>query len=53
MSVGPRSVITRVIELDLPRPRDLADTKVARLFGEIEDLLTPDLIRLDEQLEAH
>ncbi|MFZ2065843.1 MAG: ABC transporter ATP-binding protein [Xanthobacteraceae bacterium] len=53
MSVGPRSVITRVIEPDLPRPRDLADTKVARLFGEIEDLLTPDLIRLDEQLEAH
>ena len=53
MSVGPRSVITRVIELDLPRPRDLADAKFARLFGEIEDLLTPDLIRLDERLEAH
>jgi NitT/TauT family transport system ATP-binding protein len=53
MSVGPRSVITRVLELDLPRPRDLADAKVARLFGEIEDLLAPDLIRLDEQLEAH
>ncbi len=53
MSVGPRSVITKVLELDLPRPRDLADAKVAQLFGEIEDLLTPDLIRLDEQLEAH
>ena len=53
MSVGPRSIITRVIELDLPRPRDLADAKVARLFGDIEDLLTPDLIRLDERLEAH
>ena len=53
MSVGPRSVITKVIEIDLPRPRDLADAKVARLFGEIEDLLTPDLIRLDERLEAH
>jgi NitT/TauT family transport system ATP-binding protein len=53
MSVGPCSIITRVIELDLPRPRDLADAKVARLFGDIEDLLTPDLIRLDERLEAH
>jgi NitT/TauT family transport system ATP-binding protein len=53
MSVGPRSVITKVIEIDLPRPRDLADARVARLFGEIEDLLTPDLIRLDERLEAH
>jgi NitT/TauT family transport system ATP-binding protein len=53
MSVGPRSVITKVIEIDLPRPRDLADAKVARLFGDIEDLLTPDLIRLDERLEAH
>jgi len=53
MSVGPGSVITKVLELELPRPRDLADAKVAQLFGEIEDLLTPDLIRLDEQLEAH
>jgi ABC-type nitrate/sulfonate/bicarbonate transport system ATPase subunit len=53
MSVGPRSVITKVIEIDLPRPRDLTDARVARLFGEIEDLLTPDLIRLDERLEAH
>jgi len=52
MSVGPRSVITELIEVDLPRPRDLTNPKVARLFGEIEELLTPDLIRSDEQLES-
>ncbi len=30
MSVGPRSVITKTITLDLPRPRDLANPAVAR-----------------------
>jgi len=53
MSVGPHSVITKLIEIDLKRPRDLANPKVAHLFGEIEDLLTPDLIRSDERMEAH
>jgi NitT/TauT family transport system ATP-binding protein len=43
MSVGPRSRITRLIDIDLPRPRDLADSKVAALFNEIEALLAPDL----------
>jgi len=53
MSAGPRSVVTKLIDIDLPRPRDLTNPKVARLFGEIEELLTPDLIRSDERLEAH
>ena len=39
MSVGPRSVITRLIDIDLPRPRDLANPRVAHLFNEIETLL--------------
>jgi NitT/TauT family transport system ATP-binding protein len=43
MSVGPRSRITRLIDIDLPRPRDLADPRVAELFNEIEALLVPDL----------
>ena len=32
MSVGPRSVITKFINIDLPRPRDLTDPIVAQLF---------------------
>jgi NitT/TauT family transport system ATP-binding protein len=50
MSMGPRSRITRLISIDLPRPRDVADARMARLFKEIEDLLTPDLDRSDEQI---
>jgi NitT/TauT family transport system ATP-binding protein len=53
MSTGPCSMITRLIDVDLPRPRNLADPKVARMFGEIEDLLTPDLLNLDQNLQAH
>jgi NitT/TauT family transport system ATP-binding protein len=49
MSMGPRSRITRLISIDLPRPRDVADGRFARLFKEIEELLTPDLDRSDEQ----
>ena len=45
MSVGPGSRITRLIDIDLPRPRDLADPQVARLFNEIETLLAPDVLR--------
>jgi NitT/TauT family transport system ATP-binding protein len=48
MSFGPRSVITRLIEIDLPRPRDLTNPKVARLFNDIEALLAPDLARVAE-----
>ena len=43
MSFGPRSVITKLIDIDLPRPRDLTNPKVAQMFNEIEALLTPDL----------
>jgi ABC-type proline/glycine betaine transport system ATPase subunit len=46
MSFGPRSVITKLIDIDLPRPRDL--TKVAVLYNEIEALLAPDLARVAE-----
>lgn len=53
MSTGPCSVITRLIENDLPRPRDLGNPKVARLFGEIEELLAPDSTGSDERSEAH
>jgi NitT/TauT family transport system ATP-binding protein len=53
MSVGPRSVISRMIGIDLPRPRDLTNPKVAFLFNDIEALLAPDLMRSDERSEAH
>ena len=42
MSVGPRSAITKLIDIDLPRPRDLTNPEVARLFVEIETQLVQD-----------
>ncbi len=48
MSFGPGSKITRLIDIDLPRPRDLTNPKVAQLFNEIEALLAPDLARVAE-----
>jgi NitT/TauT family transport system ATP-binding protein len=51
MSVGPRSTITKLISVNLPRPRDLTNMEVANLFNDIEGLLAPDLQRLHE-LEA-
>ena len=48
MSFGPQSEITRLIDIDLPRPRDLTNPKVAHLFNEIETLLAPDLVRVAE-----
>jgi NitT/TauT family transport system ATP-binding protein len=48
MSSGPRSVITKLIDIDLPRPRDLTNPKVALLYNEIEALLAPDLARIAE-----
>lgn len=48
MSFGPQSVITRLIDIELPRPRDLTNPKVAQLFNEIEALLAPDLARVAE-----
>ena len=52
MSVGPRSTITKIFELDLPRPRDLTHPKVAQLFHEIEALLAPDVARSEERAAA-
>ena len=46
MSVGPRSLITRTIAVDLARPRNLADPAVADLFNEIERLLAPEAAEL-------
>ena len=48
MSAGPRSTITKVFDIDLERPRDLADPRVAHLFHEIEALLAPDIARSDD-----
>jgi NitT/TauT family transport system ATP-binding protein len=53
MSTGPRSKITKLIDIDLPRPRDMTNPRVAQLFNEIETLLAPDLLRSNERLEAH
>jgi NitT/TauT family transport system ATP-binding protein len=54
MSVGPRSVISKIINLDLSRPRDLANPAVARIFNEIEHLLEPDVARSEERAQlAH
>jgi NitT/TauT family transport system ATP-binding protein len=49
MSAGPCSIISKIIDLDLPRPRDLADPAVARLFNDIERLLAPDIARAEER----
>jgi NitT/TauT family transport system ATP-binding protein len=43
MSLGPRSRITRLIDVDLPRPRDLTAAAVGKLYREIEGLLAPAL----------
>ena len=52
MSVGPRSTITKVFGIDLPRPRDLTHPKVAQLFREIEALLEPDVARSEQHAAA-
>jgi NitT/TauT family transport system ATP-binding protein len=48
MSVGPGSVITDLIDIDMPRPRDLSDPRFAELFKRIEDLLAPELARSEQ-----
>lgn len=53
MSVGPRSALTAVFDIDLPRPRDLTNPQVAHLFNEIEALLAPDLARPEHSLTSH
>jgi NitT/TauT family transport system ATP-binding protein len=52
MSVGPGSIITKIIDIALPRPRDLADPAVAHLFNEIESLLAPDIARAEERIAS-
>jgi NitT/TauT family transport system ATP-binding protein len=52
MSVGPGSTIAKIIEVDLPRPRDLTHPKVAQLFHEIEALLEPDVVRSEQLMAA-
>jgi NitT/TauT family transport system ATP-binding protein len=47
MSVGPRSVITKTIEIGLPRPRDLTNPTVAKIFNDIEAMLAPDIARAE------
>ncbi|HVY59562.1 MAG TPA: ABC transporter ATP-binding protein [Xanthobacteraceae bacterium] len=49
MSVGPYSRITRIIDVDLPRPRSLTNPSLAQIYGTIEDLLAPDLVRSEER----
>jgi NitT/TauT family transport system ATP-binding protein len=48
MSAGPCSTVAKVFDIDLQRPRDLTDPKVAQLFHQIEALLAPDIVRTDE-----
>ncbi len=43
MSVGPGSLITEVLRVDLSRPRDLSDPRAAQLFKDIEAMLSRDL----------
>jgi hypothetical protein len=43
------AAVSKIIDLDLPRPRDLADPAVARLFNDIERLLAPDIARSEER----
>jgi NitT/TauT family transport system ATP-binding protein len=49
MSVGPHSDITKLIDVDLPRPRDLTDPAVAHIFNDMERLLAPDVMRSEER----
>jgi NitT/TauT family transport system ATP-binding protein len=49
MSVGPHSRITRIIDVDLPRPRSLTNPSLAQIYGAIEELLAPDLVRSEER----
>jgi NitT/TauT family transport system ATP-binding protein len=52
MSVGPRSTITKIFDVDFPRPRDLTDPRLAGMFHEIEALLAPDVARSEERATA-
>ncbi|MEI6300467.1 MAG: ABC transporter ATP-binding protein [Betaproteobacteria bacterium] len=47
MSVGPRSRISKIIDVALPRPRDLGDPPAANLFKQVEELLMRDVEKAD------
>jgi len=51
MSTGPNSTVTKIFDITVPRPRDLANPGIAPLFHEIEALLAPDVARSDENGE--
>jgi NitT/TauT family transport system ATP-binding protein len=51
MSAGPHSGITALINVDLPRPRNLTDPSVAHIFNDIERLLTADVMRSEERAQ--
>jgi NitT/TauT family transport system ATP-binding protein len=50
MSIGPNSTITKIFEITLARPRDLADPEAARIFKEIERVLAPEAMRAEERI---
>jgi NitT/TauT family transport system ATP-binding protein len=45
MRAGPASAIRETIEIDLPRPRDRASIEFARLYGEVQALITDEVKR--------
>jgi NitT/TauT family transport system ATP-binding protein len=49
MSVGPGSRIVEIIEVGLPRPRDVGDPTVGQLYRRIEGLLAEELAHVVER----
>ena len=47
MSVGPNSRITQIIDVGLPRPRDLGDPHASNIFKQGEELLMRDVEQTD------
>jgi len=47
MSVGPNSRITQIINVGLPRPRDLGDPHASNIFKQVEELLMRDVEQTD------
>jgi NitT/TauT family transport system ATP-binding protein len=50
MSVGPESKIMQLFRLDLPRPRDLADSELRKTAADIEALLAPEIDRSEARI---
>jgi NitT/TauT family transport system ATP-binding protein len=53
MAIGPRSSVSRLIDVDLPRPRDLSDPRVSALYNQIEAELAPDAAKAELLGVAH